>query len=250
MTRYRWLACSLLGLMALAVAAGSVGAQEEGGRRGRGGFGRGGFGGPGGGFGSELGLLNIEQVQKEIELVDDQKEQVRKLNEEQQTAMREAFAGFRDLSEDERRKRGEELRGKMEAQQKEVRAKLDEILLPHQSERLKQISIQVRGTSALADPAVAEELGLTEDQKQKIRQVGEEMRASFQGGNREGGRERFEAMRKEAEEKTLAVLTAEQKTKLEQMKGEAFELDRSQLFGRRGPGGPGGGPGRGDRDRD
>jgi hypothetical protein len=242
--------------MAIALAAGSLVAQDEGGRGRRGGRGFGGGFGGGGMFGGELGLLNIEQVQKEIELVDDQKEQVRKLNEEQQTAFRDAFAGFRDLSEEERRKRGEELRGKMEAQQKEVRAKLDEILLPHQSERLKQISIQVRGSGALADPTVAEELGLTADQKEKLQQVNEEMdtrrREAFQGGNREGGRERFEAMRKEAEEKTLAVLTAEQKTKFEQMKGEAFELDRSQLFGRGGPGGPGGpggGRGRGDGDR-
>ena len=49
-------------------------------------------------------------------------------------------------------------------------------------------------------------------------------------------------MRKATDEKILAVLTADPKTKFEELKGKPFELPEGAL---RGPGGPGGGaPGR------
>lgn len=70
----------------------------------------------------------------------------------------------------------------------------------------------------------------------------------FQGGNREGIREKMQEMRKEAEGKVLAVLTGDQKKKFEEMKGEPFEMPqrtRTRGGGRRGGGGQGEGGGRG-----
>ena len=55
------------------------------------------------------------------------------------------------------------------------------------------------------------------------------MRELFQGDNREGAREKLDALRKETGEKLLAVLDADQKEKFEKVKGEKFELDRSAL---------------------
>ena len=46
-------------------------------------------------------------------------------------------------------------------------------------------------------------------------------------------REKFQAISKETNEKTLGLLSADQKEKLEKMKGKKFEFDRRQLFGRR-----------------
>ena len=69
-------------------------------------------------------------------------------------------------------------------------------------------------------------------------------------------REHMEGFRKEAESMIMDILTSEQKSKLEELKGDKFEFDRSQLFQRRGgrdgqrPGGdrPGNRPGQPSED--
>jgi hypothetical protein len=59
-------------------------------------------------------------------------------------------------------------------------------------------------------------------------------------------REKMTSLRAEADKKFLEVLTSDQQSQLEQLKGEKFELDMSQLRGRGGPSGRGeGGPRRG-----
>ena len=140
---------------------------------------------------------------------------------------------------------------KMRKQREEFEAKavsqLDEVLFPEQMERLKQIEIQVAGVRALMIKHVAEELKLTAAQQKELEDVSEKvgqemmskMRELFQSGDRENIREKMEEARKESEEKLLNVLTSEQKSKFEKMKGEPFEMPD---FGR-------GGFGRGGRGR-
>jgi len=211
------------------------------------GFG-GGFGGPGGpGGANDAMLLSNPQVQKELELLPEQTADLAKLRETQQSSMRESFGSLRELPEEERRQKFEELRPKMEAAQKEAREKMNEILLPHQQDRLKEITLQVRGVAAIEDPAVATELGISDEQRAEIRTIREGQRekvmAMFregQGGegNREAMREKFQTLRTENDKQLLAVLTTKQSEQFEKMKGEKFELDMSQMG--RGPGGPGG----------
>jgi len=236
--------------IALVVLAASAEAQRPGGRGGPGG----GFGfGRGGGMGGanfEIMLLNAEPVQKELELVDDQIQNIKKYSEEQQAAGRERMEKLRDLSDDERREKMQEL---MKDSEKKATAKLDEVLLPHQRDRLKEIGIQVRGPQAIAADDIADKLALTSEQKEQIEKLGEEnrekMRELFQGGggggDPEANREKMQKMRKESGEKLLGVLTADQKQKYEKLQGKKIDLDMGQIFGR-GPGGPGG-PGGGRR---
>ncbi len=92
---------------------------------------RGGFGG-----GSLLGLARIEAVQKEIEVLDDQKTQIDKLSEE----LRGRRDGgdrpdYRNMSDEERQKLFAEMGKRREEQAKIANAKLAEILLPHQLKR-------------------------------------------------------------------------------------------------------------------
>lgn len=236
-------------LLAVAVSAllltvSTAWAQQNQGQQGQGRFqGRGGFFGGRGGGSDWFVLLANEKVQKDLEVVDEQKADLKKIGEETQAKTREIYTGvnFREMSEAEREKLGE----KREAVASQARKKVEETLLPHQVERLKQISLQVRGTSALNDPEVAKALGITEEQKAQMDKVREETfsrprEGGQQGGDREALRQRFEEMRKQFQEKTLAVLTAEQRAKLEKMKGEKIDLDPSELrtgFG----GGQGGG---------
>jgi len=219
----------------LVVAAGTVEAQQPGGGRGRG------RGGPGGMFGSPAGmrmmLLANEKVQKELELNDEQKADLKKIGDDLRP---QGGQNFQDLSEEERQK----LRTEREAKMKEAQAKVDKLLVPQQQERLKQISWQVAGANALSDPEVADKLKLSDKQKDDLKAVQdkamEEGRALFGAGlSREEAQAKGAELRKSSEEKTLAVLTPEQKTEFDKLKGDKFEISPGELFSG-GAGGRGG----------
>ncbi|MFO0526921.1 MAG: hypothetical protein ACK52A_02360, partial [Planctomycetota bacterium] len=129
--------CLVLGL--LVAASQTVDAQ------GPPGGGRGGMGGMfGGGQAAGLMLLMNPKVQEELDLVDEQIEDLKALQEEMQNAMRDMFSGMRDMDPEERRTAMEEMRGKMEKKAEEFQAEVDEVLLPHQSKRLKQLAFQTQ----------------------------------------------------------------------------------------------------------
>jgi hypothetical protein len=231
------------------------------GRRGPGGGpGFGGFGGRGGSDMMKFGLLRMEQVQTELEISPQQKEALEKLAE-QGREDRPDFGGIRDMSESERSAFFEKMRKDAEERAAEMKAQLEEVLLPQQSDRLDEIALQVRGIQALEDEDVASKLKITETQKQKMGEVREsmgekmreQMRAMFQGGGRpdreamEKARADMEKLRGDIEKEVLAVLSSDQQKQFEEMKGEKFEMPEG--FGRfGGPGGPGGGGfGRGGR---
>jgi len=202
--------------------------------------GRGGFGG-----GGLIGLLTRDEVQQEIQLVDEQRDKVMKVAEEAQENMRQEMRGIfeqmRELSDDERRERFGEVRSKMEQMNAEVETQLKKALLPHQLERLKQIDLQVRmqqrGEGGLSSRTVAEVLELSDEQREKLEKRAEEVRQELQ--------EKVRQAQAEAREKLLDVLTPEQKAKLEELTGDAFQLPEDNRFG-----GRGGFRGRGERDGD
>ena len=113
--------------------------------QGRGGGGRGGFGGGGGGT---LNLVQQQEVQKEIELTQDQLDQLQELGntirDEIRDKMQSSFQGLRDLSDDERQARMNEIRTQFEEINKDAEARMQKVLMPHQFERLKQIEVQSR----------------------------------------------------------------------------------------------------------
>src|SRR5690606_15338349 len=125
------------GLLVLAIAtcmlASEVNAQgRRPGRPGGGGFGGGPGGFGGGGFGGPLGVLNNERVRDELGVTDDQMDKIRDIQRRQGEQMRERFAGFRDLSDDERRERLETMREEMAKQQENLQKEVDQVLLPQQ----------------------------------------------------------------------------------------------------------------------
>jgi hypothetical protein len=209
------------------------------------------MGGPGGGM-SASALLQNEQVQKELEIVADQKTALKKIADDESAARREAMTGMQGLSQEERQAKMAELRTKSEARAKETQKKIDEVLLPPQAKRLKEIQLQVRGNNALLDPQLQKELKITDEQAKKLTAVQEEsrtkMREMFQGGGAGGDmaqmREKMTQLQKEVGEQMLGVLNADQKEAFATMKGKEFKLDMSAMR-RGGPGGPGGAGGRG-----
>src|SRR5262249_23689743 len=131
---------------------------------------------------------------------------------------------------------------------------VDEILNPGQRKRLQEISLQQRGGNALSDPDVAEKLQLTEEQKKRmqdiqaegikeLRDLGlKEMSGLMELGpnpfdfgkaldKMRQGQKTMEKMRKKSEEvsksmsdKSLAVLTTEQKATWKEMTGKPFKI--------------------------
>jgi Spy/CpxP family protein refolding chaperone len=171
---------------------------------------RGGFGGFGGG---EIFLLGQKSVQEELKMTDAQVKKVAELAEKQ----RESFQGLRDLSQEERRTKMQEL---TKANDKAI----SEILKPEQLKRVKQISLQRQGARAVNNEEVAKSLKITDSQKEKIREIQTKAREETQGlGFDEDGRKKRQEVMQATNEKIMGVLTAEQKTKLKEMQGETFK---------------------------
>jgi Spy/CpxP family protein refolding chaperone len=167
------------------------------------------------GGGGRLFLLSQESVQADLKLTDEQKAKIRSLQESQ----RQLFQDLRNLGREEAAKR---LREQAEKTDKELAA----LLKPEQAKRLQQIQLQLnlrQGNyrTILTDQDIAEKIGLTDQQKEKIRQLDAEaakLRESFQAGNREEIFKRF----KELNSKYESILTDQQKAKLKELGGEPF----------------------------
>ncbi|WP_425616416.1 hypothetical protein NA78x_000062 [Anatilimnocola sp. NA78] len=201
------------------------------------GGGRGGPGGGGGGFGGggATQLLQDEKVKAELNIVPDQEKQLAEVATKIQDSMRDAFRNFREMSDDERRTKFEELRT---SAQKEV----DAVLLPQQRERLKQLMVQSsarfsRSPGGISD-TLATDLGITDAQKEELRKKAEAVQADLD--------KKLAKLRDEARAEILSVLTADQRAKLDKLTGPKFEFSPQQ-FGGPGGGGPGGQGGRGGR---
>jgi hypothetical protein len=185
-------------------------------------------------------LLGDEKVRTEIGLSDDKYQQ---LQEEQRASFQQMgnlFQGLEDLSDDERQARIEESRKKMADAQKKIE---EEHLTAAQQKRLKELSVQSRinrgGTGeGIASDEIASELGLSEADKEKVRQAAEdaqeELRAKIQKLQDEA---RAEVVKK--------ALSPAQQSKLEQMMGKKFEFSNNfgGFAGFGGAGGAGGRPG-------
>lgn len=213
----------ICGVAALVVLCGSlVSAQERAPREGGGG-GRGGFGG--GRFDTKVGLLRMEEVQTELGLSDEQKTKAAEIAD----SARGRRGGGGGGGGEDWAARAEARRKRME----EAEAKAAELLDDTQEARLAGLYIQRVGVRAVSDAKVAELLALSDEQKGQITKVQEEQMAEFRalfeaGGLGEGSGEKMQEIGKQTEEKLTAVLTEEQKTKLEELKGEPFEFPRRE----------------------
>jgi hypothetical protein len=210
--------------------------------------GRRGFGFFGGGFGPGGNLLTLatnEAVQKELGIGADLAAKLTSLRDDYRAAIQKEyqtagidFQNFQNLSADERQK--------VMAKMTEINTKLNEEFTPQlakllsadQMVRLKQIQIQAQGATALtANPEVAKELNLSEEQQRKLSDLQAEFlrrqRDLFASGDPQERLAKMRELSSERDAKMLAVLTDEQKQKFTALKGEPFDV--SQLgFGGRG----------------
>jgi SMC interacting uncharacterized protein involved in chromosome segregation len=173
-------------------------------------------------------------------MTDEQIELLKELNEGQRGpgTDREALrAELEGLSDEERVAKIREMRDSRTKDQKEI---LNEILLPHQMDRLEQIAFQAStqgGARSLLSGPVAEKLKITDEQKEELRETAEELQKKFD--------EEVAKLRKEMQDKLLDSLTPEQRAEYEELTGEKFTFERQQRGDRFAGGNRGDGGGRG-----
>lgn len=166
--------------------------------------------------GRDLFWLSHESVQEDLRLSPEQIEALAQLRRKRE----EAFELSKDLSPDEFQEKSDELH-----QQEQT---LADLLTPEQRTRLKQILLQQRGPSALADPDVIASLDLSLEQRQQIRQFQNDterfVRTSFQPGHqlRPEEYEQLKQAWSKTWQKMLGVLNDEQTARWKELTGEKF----------------------------
>jgi hypothetical protein len=150
---------------------------------------------------------------------------------ERRAKQTEKMQALKDVPDDKMEEKVHEIyKEELEGPTKE----LDKILKPEQHARLKQIARQQGGPRAYLKTENAKDLSLTDEQKTKLREIATEhekdtMELFRGGGFGKGGlpaetREKMEALNKEAAEKAVNVLTADQKSKWRELTGEPYTL--------------------------
>ena len=191
----------------------------------------------GGRFGgvSRVQLASLDEVQEELKLTGEQKENAADLNEKLRSDIRDAWQAARDAGGG-----FASVGEKLQKMRQEASAKFVKVLEEPQQSRLGEIFVQVNGARALSDRDVNAALKLTDEQNQKLKDVtadgGEAIRDAFEDlrdVSREERREKFAELREKTDEQRLAVLTKEQTDAFKKMEGEEIELDLSPLFRRR-----------------
>jgi hypothetical protein len=193
-------------------------------------------------------LLRVEKVQKDLGLDKDQvtkaTEALTKVNEDMRDERQKLFSP--DTSQEERA----EIRKKItEAQNKAIKDVLNE----KQLKRLHQIELQQMAESPFGpgpffqNEEVQKALKLTDDQKDKIKTIqedlGKEMREIFQPGQKpsEEDMKKMQGLRKEAHANITKVLNDDQKNAMKDLLGAPLEL-KPEDFPRGGRGGKPGKP--------
>jgi Spy/CpxP family protein refolding chaperone len=172
----------------------------------------------------EVMLMRQKSVQDDLKITPEQSDKIHAFADKQWKRVR----AMKDLSEAERNRGFEKMA-------KANRDFLKNTLTPEQVKRLNQIAMQVAGLLWVMRSDVAAELNLTDEQKQKIRELHDEARKEAQEALRSNNgsveEEKFREMRQSNRKRLMSVLTDEQKAKWKEMAGTPF---RGQLhFGPR-----------------
>jgi Spy/CpxP family protein refolding chaperone len=171
-------------------------------------------------------LLQRPDVQRELNLTEQQKNQIQQIQE----SMRQAMQELRNAPPQERRQKMEELRQRHDP---------TKMLNEAQKKRLRELELQALGPTAFLQPQVADTLKLTQEQRARLQgivmQQIQQLREQFQsGGFGQGqGAQNLQQLREQAEKQMLEVLTPAQREQWQQMQGKPFQFEggRPTLWG-------------------
>ena len=111
----------------------------------------------------------------------------------------------------------------------------DKAKFADQFKRFEQITTQALGFQAFSQPEIQKALTITDAQKEQIEKIQQEnmasMRDAFQAnqGDRDAAMKSMTEIRNKSMEKAKALLSAEQKTKWEELVGKPFQMPQGGL---------------------
>lgn len=207
----------------LLLATASI-AQGGGGGRGQGrGGGMGQRGGMMGGIGQ---LLQRNDVATELKLSDDQKTKIREANDKINAERRDMFQNMSGGGD------RESMMAEMQKRQAGWDKMLTDILNADQQKRAKELQVQRGGNAIAFMEPFAKELGVTDDQKSKYRDLQMKQMEAMRDMNQDMSREERQAMmeknRKIMNDEIEKILTQAQRDKLKTMGGAPFKFEEGR----------------------
>lgn len=187
-----------------------------------------------------LTLLSSEQIKQELKLTDDQVNKLKQVNIDLRAQMDKLTSGVdpTKLSDAEKKQKQQEV----DRVNQNVRQQLTTILKPEQITRSKQIFLQLYGFGVLTQQDYKSDLKLTADQESKMQNLGKELFVKVQqdwdipkGSQEEQNKilanntEKVEKLVEDSNKQAVQMLTPEQQTTLDKLKGKEFKLDTSKL---------------------
>lgn len=172
-------------------------------------------------------LLSSGRVQKELELVDEQRDKLREINRAMHEEIRRVFEHRRPGSRPEggpreggsKPEQAVDFSKALREAHQNAEKKIEQVLLPHQQKRLQEItlrtSLERTGTvNTLTGERLAKTLEVSDAQKQRIRKKAEQVQKELE--------EKIAKLRSEAREEILEELTPTQREKLKSLLGDEF----------------------------
>jgi hypothetical protein len=177
------------------------------------------------GRGGPLQLLQNKDVQKELQLTDEQLNKARQMMGKVFGKYQPEFAKLGEIPSEQRRAKVDSL---LKAIGTDMEKEAQGIFKPEQIKRFKEIELQQRGAEAFEDPTVRERLKLTQEQQKKIEAIKADAAKEYQAlkdkGNFPGAAEKTAAVGKAAADKVIALLTEDQKKAWKELTGKPFEV--------------------------
>ncbi|MBX3416082.1 MAG: hypothetical protein KF851_00645 [Pirellulaceae bacterium] len=169
-------------------------------------------------------LLSNPGVQGELDLVgsqldrylDLQKSYAKEIQEHVQKITQGNFS----------REESGKLREVIQSIEERKKAEIENLLLPMQRERLKQISLQQRmqnagAVNALGDEEMRKELGLSDDDVKRLKEKAKDLNEKL--------KKKLKELQLEIRDELLDELTSEQRAKVKSMLGDRFDVETPQI---------------------
>jgi len=175
-----------------------------------------------------INALFNKQVQRDLDLVEEQTQEISEYlkglteyRDELSAELRELKASGQD--QQALKKRRDEMRKELEKEKQKIQSQVMEILLPHQKQRLKQVSAQFVNREAMKEskvptglltPKMLEYLEIDDQQADRIEKRSQELAKELA--------KKTEKLKSEAIEKLMKELSPKQRKKYRELMGERF----------------------------
>lgn len=174
-------------------------------------------------------------IRQQLQLNDDQFNQLNKGYTQSWSRYNQGLTGLdKTLADEQRIQRNQDLTG---AFYKDFSKSTDGVFTDKTArQRYNQLDLQYRGYGAFSDPAIQQQLNLTDEQRQKFNKYHNEWNHQMHAwqrdfaNDRDGVTSKFSDARKEWQNRINSTLTPEQRTMWNDMRGKPFDFPADVYF--------------------